>query len=108
MNDTYLWCAVGVIAVVTAIIRFLPFVVFNGNKKTPKIVERLGKALPCAVMGMLVVYCLKGIGFNELKSFVPELLSCGVVFVAHILKRNTLISIVLGTICYMVLVQMVF
>ena len=108
MNNTYIWGAVLIIALVTAVIRFLPFLVFGGKRKAPNIIDKLGKTLPYAVMGMLVVYCLKGVKFDEMKNFVPELISCFVVFIAHIIKRNTLVSIIAGTICYMILVQSVF
>lgn len=108
MNNSYIWGAVFIIALVTAAIRFLPFIVFGGKRKAPRIINKLGETLPYAVMGMLVVYCLKGVNFDGVKGFVPELISCFVVFIAHFIKRNTLISIVAGTVCYMLLVQMVF
>ena len=108
MNNAYIWGAVLIIALVTAGIRFLPFLVFGGKRKTPKIIDKLGKTLPFAVMGMLVVYCLKGVSFGDIKGFVPELIACFVVFIAHVIKRNTLVSIVAGTVCYMILVQSVF
>ncbi len=108
MNDFYIWCGVAVIALVTAMLRFLPFVVFNGKRKTPKIIEKLGGVLPYAIMGMLVVYCLKEIRFTHPSVFLPELIACVVVSVLYVWKRNTLISIICGTICYMLLVQLVF
>lgn len=108
MTDLHTWYAVAVIALVTAAIRFLPFVIFNGNRKTPKIIEKLGRVLPYAIMGMLVVYCMKDVDFTNHTSFLPMLIACLVVGVLYIWKRNTLISIISGTVCYMVLVQMVF
>lgn len=108
MNNAYIWGAVLIITLVTAGIRFLPFLVFGGKRKAPKIIDKLGKTLPFAVMGMLVVYCLKGVSFGDIKGFVPELIACFVVFIAHVIKRNTLVSIVAGTVCYMILVQSVF
>jgi len=108
MSDTRIWLAVAVIALVTALIRFLPFIIFNGSRKTPKLIEKLSKTLPCAIMAMLVVYCLKGVSFTSLAGFVPSLIACTVVAALHIWKRNTLISIVGGTVCYMLLVQLVF
>lgn len=102
------WYLVAVIALVTAAIRFLPFVIFNGNGKTPKIIEKLGKVLPCAIMGMLVVYCLKDISFGSVSGFLPQIIACLVVTILYVWKRNTLISIICGTVCYMILVQMVF
>ncbi|MBQ9122484.1 MAG: AzlD domain-containing protein [Lachnospiraceae bacterium] len=108
MPDLYTWIAVAVIAIVTAAIRFLPFVVFRGSKKTPALVAKLEKALPYAIMGMLVVYCLKGVHLNALSGWLPSLLACLVVAVLYIWKRNTLMSIICGTACYMFLVQAVF
>ena len=108
MTDLHTWSLSAVIAFVTAAIRFLPFILFNGNRKTPPIINKLGKMLPYAIMGMLVVYCLKGISFASVSGYMPSVIACLVVAVLHIWKKNTLISIVCGTVCYMVLVQMVF
>lgn len=99
---------VAVIALVTAAICFFPFIVWNKNRKAPKIIEKLGKILPYAVMGMLVVYCLKDVSFTAAAGFVPELAASLVVIGLYIWKRNTLISIVAGTVSYMLLVQFVF
>ena len=108
MPNSYTWVAIAVIALVTALIRFLPFAIFNGNRKTPAIINKLGKTLPYAIMGMLVVYCLKGVHFLSLSGWLPSLIACVVVGISYVWKRNTLISIISGTVCYMVLVQMVF
>ena len=107
MNDTKLLFAVLIMSAVTVLLRFAPFVIFKNNK-TPKTVEYLGKVLPYAVMGMLVVYCLKDVSFFELKNFLPQLIASAVVVISLVIKRNTLVSIVLGTVCYMALVQFVF
>ena len=108
MTDTQIWIAVAVIALVTALIRFLPFLIFNGSRKTPKLIEKLSKTLPYAIMAMLVVYCLKGVSFASISGFLPELIACLVVALLHVWKRNTLLSILCGTVCYMLLVQLVF
>lgn len=108
MTDLHIWGTVAVIALTTAAIRFLPFVIWNGNKKTPKIIEKLGKVLPFAIMGMLVVYCLKDVSFTNTSGFLPPLIACLVVGILYIWKRNMLISIIAGTVCYMLLVQLVF
>ena len=108
MNNGYAWAAIAVIALVTALLRFLPFVIFNGDKKIPKMIEKLGRTLPFAIMGMLVVYCLKGVSFTSFSGFLPALIACVVVGGLYVWKRNTLISIVCGTVCYMLLVQVVF
>ena len=103
----YTVIAIAIIALVTMAIRFAPFVFLSG-KKTPKVITYLGKVLPYAIMGMLVVYCLKGVSFTSLSGFLPELIAGAVVVVSYLIKRNTLISIIIGTVCYMILVQVVF
>ncbi len=108
MPDTRTLLIVAVIALVTALLRFLPFLIFRGNRKTPHIIAKLGRTLPYAVMGMLVVYCLRGVDARSLDGFLPSLVACLVVGVLYIWKRNTLLSIIAGTICYMLLVQLVF
>jgi branched-subunit amino acid transport protein AzlD len=108
MNETRIWFSILVVVLVTALIRFLPFVVFGGKRKVPKIIEKLSRTLPYAVMGMLVVYCLKGTDLTAMPFGIPEVLSVCIVAALHIWKRNTLLSILCGTVCYMVLVQMVF
>ena len=108
MENSKIWLSVAIIALITAALRFLPFIIFKNEEKTPAIITKLGKILPFAVMGMLVVYCLKDVSFTSLSGFVPALISCLLVAVLYIWKRNTLISIVSGTVCYMLLVQLVF
>ncbi len=108
MHDSYVWGMVAVIALVTALTRFLPFLVFRGDKKTPRLVEKLGRVLPYAIMGMLVVYCLRGISFTSFSGFLPMLIGCAVVTALHLWRRNTLLSIIGGTVSYMLLVQLVF
>ena len=108
MTNAYYWLSVAVIAAVTIAIRFLPFLVFKNGRTTPKLVEKLGRLLPYSVMGMLVVYCLKGVHFTNLSDFLPELIAAAVVCGSYIWKRNTLISIISGTLCYMLLVQVIF
>ena len=107
MTDLHGICMIGVIALVTAALRFLPFLLFQG-RETPKFVAYLGKVLPFSIMGMLVVYCLRSISFASASTFLPEILACTAVVAVHIRKRNTLFSILSGTILYMVLVQLVF
>lgn len=108
MIDLQTWSIVAVIALVTAALRFLPFIVFNRGRKTPKLIKRLSNVLPFAIMGMLVVYCLKDVTFTSSSGFVPQLTSCLVVGLLYVWRRNTLISIIAGTLCYMLLVQTVF
>ena len=108
MIDMHTWLIVAVIALVTILLRFLPFLIFRGNRNTPKIIEKLGRILPYAIMGMLVVYCLKDISFADVGGFLPQLIACAVVAVLYVWRKNTLLSIVCGTVCYMLLVQLVF
>ncbi len=108
MGNLHTWLLVAVVALVTAATRFLPFLIFRGNRKTPEFIEKLGKLLPYAIMGMLVVYCLKDVGFSTLSDFLPQGIACVVVGALYVWKRNTLISIIVGTVCYMILVQLVF
>ena len=95
-------------ALVIAATRFLPFLIFGEKRKTPPIIEYLGTVLPCAIMGMLVVYCLKDISFLKSPYGLPELIACCVVAALHVWKRNSLLSIGGGTVCYMLLVQLGF
>lgn len=108
MNNMHSIMLVAVIAGITMLLRFLPLWVFGNNKQTPKLIQYLGKVLPYAIMGMLVVFCLKGVSLQSAPHGVPELIACSIVVGLHVWKRNTLISIVGGTVCYMVLVQLVF
>ena len=97
-----------VISLVTIALRFLPFLIFSGKRQTPAYVSYLGKVLPFAIMGMLVIYCLRNISFTTMPLGIPELLGCAVVTLLHLWKRNTLLSIAGGTVFYMLLVQMIF
>lgn len=108
MNDTYAALTVAVIAVVTALLRFLPFVIFGQKRETPKIITFLGKYLPYAVMAMLVVYCLRSVSLVSYPFGLPELIGVIAVVLLHIWRRNTLLSIGGGTVCYMLLIQFVF
>ncbi len=103
--------AVGVIAVasaVTMLIRFLPFAVFGGDKNRPAVIDYLADVLPCAIMGMLVVYCLKNVSLVTAPHGLPEFVACILVVLLHLWKRNTLLSIIAGTAAYMFLIQVVF
>ena len=99
---------VAVCALVTILLRFLPFLLFHGDRKTPAAVTYFGKVLPYATMAMLVVFCLKDTNLFSFPHGLPELISCAVVVLLHAWKHNTLLSIIAGTACYMVLIQAVF
>ena len=95
-------------ALATMLTRFLPFILFPAGKPTPKFIRFLGHALPAAVFSMLVVYCLKGVSLTSGSHGLPELIAIAVVAIIHLWKKQTLLSIAVGTIVYMVLVQRVF
>lgn len=97
-----------VVAITTFATRVIPFLVFPKGKEIPKVIQYLGKVLTPAVIGMLVVYCLKDTVVLKSPYGIPELISVCVVAGLHIWKRNNLISIGVGTVLYMFLVQVVF
>ena len=108
MNNYYVWISVAIISLVTAALRFWPFLIFSDKRKTPPFVERLGAVLPYAIMGMLVVYCLRGTDFLSTTHGIPEIAAALSVVILHVWKRKTLLSICGGTAVYMVLIQFVF
>lgn len=99
---------IGMVVFGTMLTRFLPFLFFPAGKTTPRYIQYLGKVLPSAVFGMLVIYCLKGINIFTGSHGIPEMLSIAFVVLLHLWKRQMLLSIAGGTICYMLLVQFVF
>ncbi len=96
------------VAVTTFATRAIPFILFPEGKEIPKAVQYLGKVLPPAVIGMLVVYCFKSMNITSAPFGLPEIIAGIVVALLHVWKRNNLLSIGMGTILYMVLVQYVF
>ena len=96
------------IALGTMITRFTPFLIFPENKEIPPFVLYLGKLLPPATMGLLVVFCFKGVSFVGFPFGLPELIASACVIILHVLKGNVLLSIAAGTGIYMFLVQAVF
>lgn len=106
-----LWQGIVTVAAVvlgTMATRFLPFLLFPANKPTPSYVKYLGKVLPFAVIGLLVVYCFRNVSFFSGSHGIPELVAAAAVVLLHLWKKNMLLSIAGGTILYMVLVQLVF
>lgn len=99
---------IAIVVLATMITRFLPFIIFGKNKKTPKYIEYLGNVLPLCVFGMLIVYCLKDVNVFDINSVMPQIIGILVTLALHISKRQMLLSIAGGTICYMILVQYVF
>lgn len=88
--------------------RFLPFLVFSGKRPTPKFIQYLGRALPSAIFGMLVIYCLKNVSLLTGSHGLPELIAIAATVGLHLWKKQMLLSIAGGTVCYMLLVQLVF
>ncbi len=108
MTNWQQFVTVAVVVAGTMLTRFVPFLLFPSGKPTPKYVQYLGRVLPAAVFGMLVIYCLKNVSFVTGSHGLPELIAIAVVVGLHVWKRQMLLSIAGGTVCYMLLVQLVF
>ena len=94
---------VAMVILATMLTRFLPFLIFPAGRPTPKYVQYLGRVLPSAVFGLLIIYCLKNVSIFTGSRGLPELIA-----ILHVWKRQMLLSIAGGTVCYMLLVQFVF
>lgn len=99
---------VALIILATVIMRFIPFALFPDSKPIPKFIHYLGSVLPAAVFGLLVIYALKNVSLFEGSHGIPELIGIAVTTAVHLWKKQMLLSISVGTICYMLLVQLVF
>ena len=99
---------IGMIVLGTVLTRFLPFILFPANRPTPPFIQYLGRVLPPAVIGMLVIYSLKDVNVLGPSRGIPELLAVSIVAGLHLWKRQILLSIAGGTVAYMLLVQFVF
>jgi len=108
MTITQQMITIALCVLATVLTRFLPFWIFSSKRPTPKFIQYLGHALPPAIFGMLVVYCLKNVTIFSGSYGIPELLAIVIVIGLHLWKRQILLSIAGGTICYMLLVQLVF
>ena len=108
MSFTERLITIFLIFLATIILRFLPFVAFPENKPTPKFIQYLGKYLPGAVFGLLIIYALKDVNILTGSHGIPELIAIVVTALLHRWKKQMIISISGGTICYMLLVQFVF
>lgn len=107
MTEVQSAVTIGAVVLGTMATRFLPFLVFPKGKTPPKFVQYLGKVLPCAAIGLLVVYCFKDVASSGTYG-IPEILSVLLIIVLHKWKKNTLLSIGGGTALYMLLVQTMF
>lgn len=99
---------IATVSAATALTRFLPFLIFPAGKPTPKYIRYLGKVLPSAVFGLLVVYCLKHVSLFSGTHGLPEAIAIAVTAGLHSWKKQMLLSIAGGTVCYMLLVQLIF
>ena len=99
---------VAMVALATQITRWTPFLVFSGSRKLPRVVEDLGRLLPPAMMGLLVVYSLRNTDILSGSHGLPEANAVTVTAALHLWRRSTLLSILAGTAVYMLLVQLVF
>lgn len=108
ISNGYAALLVAVMATVTILLRFLPFLIFRGERKTPPYIVYLGEVLPAAIIGMLVVYCLKDTAVTAAPYGAPEAIAALCVVGLQIWKRNSLVSILSGTVVYMLLTQLVF
>lgn len=107
-RTAYALCACAVMAVVTFLTRALPFLFFGRKNDPPRIVLYLGRVLPPAVIAMLILYCLRGTAFTTPAGWAPALIAGLFVVLVHLWKHNNLLSILGGTVLYMILVQAVF
>ena len=105
-TSVYTATLIAVMAAVTMLLRWLPFLIFH--KHTPSYILYLGKVLPAAIIGMLVIYCLKDVDVLRSPYGLPELMAGAATVGIHVWKRNSLVSILYGTIVYMILIQLVF
>ncbi|HIX60022.1 MAG TPA: branched-chain amino acid transporter permease [Candidatus Blautia gallistercoris] len=108
MTVTQQIITIGMVVLGTALTRFLPFLLFPAGKSTPRYIRYLGKVLPAAVFGLLVIYSLKDVSLLSGNHGIPELLAVALVVLLHVWKRQMLLSIAGGTVFYMLLVQFVF
>ena len=99
---------ISMVALATQITRWTPFLVFSGGRKLPRVVEDLGRLLPPAMMGLLVVYSLRNTDLLTGSHGLPEAIAVAVTAGLHLWRRSTLLSILAGTAVYMLLVQLVF
>ena len=108
MSITQQMITIGMVVLGTMLTRFLPFMIFPDNKPIPTYIQYLGKVLPYSVIGLLIVYCLKGVSWTSPSYGLPEIISIAGVVCVHRWKKNMLLSIATGTVLYMILVQAVF
>ncbi len=109
MSGVQFAITIAVCTLATVLTRFLPFAIFSSkNQQPPEVVKYLGRVLPAAIFGMLIVYCLKGVTPFSGSHGLPEAIAIAVTVALHKWRHQTLVSIAGGTVCYVLLVQLVF
>ena len=108
MTNTLLIIMIVAAAVCTFATRLFPFALFGGKKEVPKFIKYLGDVLPVAILGILIVYCLKDFENGDINYILPQIICVALTALIHLWKRNTLLSIAVGTITYMLLIHFVF
>jgi len=108
MTNVQIIITVLILSCATILTRSLPFLIFSKMKSPPKIVSYLGQALPPAIFALLLVYCLKNVELLSSPHGIPEAVALAVIVLLHLWKRQMLLSIGVGTVLYMILVQLVF
>ena len=108
MTMTQTILTIAICAAATALTRFLPFLLFPAGRQTPRPIQYLGRVLPYSVIGLLIVYCLKGVNVLQGSHGLPEGIAILAICLVHVWKRSVLLSIATGTILYMVLIQLIF
>ena len=108
MTITQQIITIGLCIAGTMLMRFLPFILFNENRKIPAFINYIGKVLPAAVFGMLVVYCLRNVSILHGSHGLPKLIAIVVTVCLHLWKRQMFLSIAGGTVCYMLLIHFIF
>lgn len=107
MNSLQLFITIASIALTTYFIRFIPFFIFSSKRGVPPFVKYLGDSLPFAIFGILIVYCLKDTSFISGTYGIPEMIAILVTIVIHLWKKQTLLTLTVATVLYMVMVQLV-
>ena len=108
MNNKELLITALIIVFATVIIRFLPFIIIRKSIAERKYIKFLGDMMPYSMIALLVIYCLKEVNLIKYPYGIPELISIAIIIILHIIKRNVLISIGVGSVIYMILVQSIF
>lgn len=108
MSNTQLILMIAVAGACTFATRLFPFALFGGKKEVPKFIKYLGDVLPVAILGILIVYCLRDFEKGSINYILPQIIAVALTAGIHLWKKNTLLSIAVGTIGYMLLVHFVF